>query len=580
MRHSRRAVMTEHYKLYLKKNVFNGRYFVRNVQIGICTAAVGVLIAGAAGVVTMGHKSGATEAKNSVKEALFGVETTENTEAVLMAENVVVKEAADQKAADQKEMAELVTEDQKDVEETVVSTEQETLVQATTEQKSEFDGKCIANVEETLNIRKEPSTDAEFVGSMSNGAIALVEGTDGEWTKIKSGDVEGYVLTDYILTGEDAEELAEEHVTLVGTVLEDGVNVRMEQSTDAGILTVLNKDDTISVLGSSVKEDTQKEDGNEEQPADETPAAADSTEEDSTEQASETSEQTVTEEAEMQETEESAETVTAQTETSEEEKIPAIETEKTSEEEASSEQLPSITEAVEEMTAVQEEEQQEIKAEEDSEVQVETQTSTQEITWIPVMLEDGQVGYVSAELVDVDRLYELAVSAEELERKAREEEEARRAAEEEAWRQAQAEAAANSYDSSSDYSGSDSGSSNYSGSDSGSSSSSYSGETVTPVTASASGECLGTFTLTAYCGCSKCSGGHNLTATGTTPAEGRTIAADPSVLPYGTQVVIDGVVYTVEDCGSGVSGNHIDIFCATHDSALAFGRRTAKVYKY
>ncbi len=565
MRHSRRAVMTEHYKLYLKKNIFNGRYFVRNVQIGICTAAVGLLVAGAAGVATLGNASGATEARNTVKEALFGTaEDTESTEAVMAAENTLVETVMVQA-----DTAELVTEEQTEAEQDVILAVRETPVQETTEEKSEFDGKCIANVEETLNIRKEPSTDAEFVGSMSNGAIALVEGTEGEWTKIKSGEVEGYVLTEYILTGENAEELAEEHVTLVGTVLEDGVNVRMEQSTDSDILTVLDKDAKISVLGCAAKEDAQDGENNDEQPSEEAPAEEESTEEENTEQVSE-------QDGEQADTE-AVETVTEQTEEAGAD-TEAAEAEKASDAEvleASTEKLPSITGAVEEITAEAEQKAEDTETEKETENQAEA--AAQDITWLPVMLEDGQVGYVSAELVDVDRLYELAVSAEELERKAREEEEARRAAEEEAARQAQEaarqaqEAAASSYESNSYDGGS---------SDSGSSSSSYSGETVTPVTASSSGECLGTFTLTAYCGCSKCSGGHNLTATGTTPAEGRTIAADPSVLPYGTQVVIDGVVYTVEDCGSGVCGNHIDIFCATHDSALAFGRRTAKVYKY
>ena len=91
---------------------------------------------------------------------------------------------------------------------------------------------------------------------------------------------------------------------------------------------------------------------------------------------------------------------------------------------------------------------------------------------------------------------------------------------------------------------------------------------------------IGTFTITAYCGCSKCGTGSNRTAMGTTPTEGRTIAADTSILPFGTQVVIGGVVYTVEDTGSGVRGNHIDIFFATHAKALQFGRKTMKVYKY
>lgn len=44
MRHSRRAVMSEHYKLYMRKNIFNGRYIVRNLQIALCVFAILVLV--------------------------------------------------------------------------------------------------------------------------------------------------------------------------------------------------------------------------------------------------------------------------------------------------------------------------------------------------------------------------------------------------------------------------------------------------------------------------------------------------------------------------------------------------------
>lgn len=50
------------------------------------------------------------------------------------------------------------------------------------------------------------------------------------------------------------------------------------------------------------------------------------------------------------------------------------------------------------------------------------------------------------------------------------------------------------------------------------------------------------------------------TSTGAVATEGRTIAVDPSVIPYGTEVLIDGHVYIAEDCGGAVKGNVIDIF--------------------
>lgn len=42
--------------------------------------------------------------------------------------------------------------------------------------------------------------------------------------------------------------------------------------------------------------------------------------------------------------------------------------------------------------------------------------------------------------------------------------------------------------------------------------------------------------------------------------EGHTIAVDPTIIPYGTEVIIDGRVFVAEDCGGAVKGNVIDIF--------------------
>ena len=92
------------------------------------------------------------------------------------------------------------------------------------------------------------------------------------------------------------------------------------------------------------------------------------------------------------------------------------------------------------------------------------------------------------------------------------------------------------------------------------------------------GEFLGDFEITAYCGCQKCSKGNILTYSGTTPEEGHTISADLDVFPIGTRLVIDGTVYTVEDTGSGVDGNHLDIYFDSHEKALDYVRQTEEVY--
>lgn len=96
---------------------------------------------------------------------------------------------------------------------------------------------------------------------------------------------------------------------------------------------------------------------------------------------------------------------------------------------------------------------------------------------------------------------------------------------------------------------------------------------------------LGEFTLTAYCPGRCCCGkwANGYTATGTLATEGRTIAVDPDIIPYGTHILLiwpDGTQhsYIAEDCGGGVNGNHIDVFFNSHQAARVFGVQSAMVY--
>ena len=90
---------------------------------------------------------------------------------------------------------------------------------------------------------------------------------------------------------------------------------------------------------------------------------------------------------------------------------------------------------------------------------------------------------------------------------------------------------------------------------------------------------LGEYTITHYCACSKCCGKSDaITATGTVATEGRTIAVDPSVIPYGTQIIIDGHIYIAEDCGGAIKGKKIDIFCESHEEAISRGRIEREIF--
>lgn len=73
--------------------------------------------------------------------------------------------------------------------------------------------------------------------------------------------------------------------------------------------------------------------------------------------------------------------------------------------------------------------------------------------------------------------------------------------------------------------------------------------------------------------------GDSITATGTTPKVGRTIAVDPSIIPYGTRVYIPalGGTYVAEDCGGGIKGNRIDIFMGSESQCNSWGVRSIEI---
>lgn len=75
-------------------------------------------------------------------------------------------------------------------------------------------------------------------------------------------------------------------------------------------------------------------------------------------------------------------------------------------------------------------------------------------------------------------------------------------------------------------------------------------------------------------------GDSTTTATGTTPTVGRTIAVDPDMIPYGSEVEIDGHIYIAEDCGGSITGNRIDLLFATHQEALEYGMQTKTIKVY
>ena len=92
-------------------------------------------------------------------------------------------------------------------------------------------------------------------------------------------------------------------------------------------------------------------------------------------------------------------------------------------------------------------------------------------------------------------------------------------------------------------------------------------------------------TITHYC-CERykhiCGTGSGITATGTEVIADYTCAVDPTVIPYGAEVMVDYgdsvAFYVALDCGGSVNGNHIDLAVETHTEALELGTKEATVY--
>ena len=106
----------------------------------------------------------------------------------------------------------------------------------------------MAVVEGNLNVRKEPSSEGSIVGKMTNYAACEILGEENGYYQITSGNVEGYVSKDYIVTGEEALKLAQQEVKEMATVTTEALRVREEASTESRTLAVVNEEDDFVVV--------------------------------------------------------------------------------------------------------------------------------------------------------------------------------------------------------------------------------------------------------------------------------------------------------------------------------------------
>lgn len=106
----------------------------------------------------------------------------------------------------------------------------------------------IASVDGNLNVREAATTEASLVGKMPNNAGCEILGVEGEWTKIRSGEVEGYVKSEYLLSGDAALARAEEVKQMIATVTTMTLYVREQPNTECSIVTAMPQGEELEVL--------------------------------------------------------------------------------------------------------------------------------------------------------------------------------------------------------------------------------------------------------------------------------------------------------------------------------------------
>ena len=156
-------------------------------------------------------------------------------------------EAVEYVATIEKETIEFVT--ASDVDEIIETVEeaQAAAVPPMSEEEAAWQNCLMADINSEMNVRAEASTEAEIVGKLHKGDCATILEQGEEWTKISSGNVEGYVKNEYCVFGSEAYEYALDNCTTVATVQINGLRIRKDMSTESGIVTTLAENDQVVV---------------------------------------------------------------------------------------------------------------------------------------------------------------------------------------------------------------------------------------------------------------------------------------------------------------------------------------------
>ena len=222
----------------------------RKIKIASYTLAAGVLVGAISTPVSASPFAGATAALSSNVEATAEVGSYTTLSGINLAMAGMLTTATSK-----------VEVSSSDIEAVAVAfgDTQETPAEAPAQENTEaasqddYSNIAIAQVDSYINVRSAASEDGEVLGKLYNNGAARVVGQEGDWLEIESGNVTGFVKSEYVVV--DDEDLAESVSTRVATVDADALYVRSDASSDAEVVTMVPNGDGLTVTDESTAED-------------------------------------------------------------------------------------------------------------------------------------------------------------------------------------------------------------------------------------------------------------------------------------------------------------------------------------
>lgn len=118
---------------------------------------------------------------------------------------------------------------------------------------ADYENIAVSQVSDYVNIREQATTNSKIVGKIYNNCAATiletVEGEGGSWYRIQSGTVNGFIKSQYFITGQEAETLAQSIGREFVTVSVDNLRLREEPNLTSNVLTMISSGSRYVVQG-------------------------------------------------------------------------------------------------------------------------------------------------------------------------------------------------------------------------------------------------------------------------------------------------------------------------------------------